>query len=179
MQKHLLMIQNEQLDLAYNGFPDAQELSEIETIPVTKAEVRVVLHPEHPLAKQDRIKISSLAGENLVMMDAQSKVKRLMDAAFAHQQISPHIVLNYTQILCMISLIRSCRYVGIVSEAAMHSVPGCDQLVLRSFEEPLVFDVGFFFKRGRYLPKLGYDLIQLFLSKEQPYMEAWEKTHSR
>ena len=58
------------------------------------------------------------------MMDAQSKVKRLMDEAFEQQHLSMNVVLNYTQILCMVSLVKSCRYVGIISEAAGHSIPG-------------------------------------------------------
>ena len=44
MQKHLQMIQSEKLDLAYNGFPDTQDLPGIETIPISKAEIRIVRH---------------------------------------------------------------------------------------------------------------------------------------
>lgn len=178
MQKHLQMIQSEKLDLAYNGFPDTQDLPGIETIPISKAEIRIVLHPDHQLAKQERIPLSLLAGEKLVMMDAQSKVKRLMDEAFEQQHLSMNVVLNYTQILCMVSLVKSCRYVGIISEAAGHSIPGCEGLVLRSFEEPLVFDLGFFFKKGRYLPKLGWELIRFLQASEKPYLKYWEEKHA-
>ena len=115
---------------------------------------------------------------NLVMMDAQSKVKRLMDEAFEQQHLSMNVVLNYTQILCMVSLVKSCRYVGIISEAAGHSIPGCEGLVLRSFEEPLVFDLGFFFKTGRYLPKLGWELIRFLQASEKPYLKYWEEKHA-
>lgn len=178
MQKHLQMIQSEKLDLAYNGFPDTQDLPGIETIPISKAEIRIVLHPDHQLAKQERIPLSLLAGEKLVMMDAQSKVKRLMDEAFEQQHLSMNVVLNYTQILCMVSLVKSCRYVGIISEAAGHSIPGCEGLVLRSFEEPLVFDLGFFFKKRRYLPKLGWELIRFLQASEKPYLKYWEEKHA-
>ena len=37
---------------------------------------------------------------------------------------------------------------------------GCEGLAIRPFEEPVVFDVGFFLKKGRYLPKLGWELIR-------------------
>lgn len=66
-----------------------------------------MLHPDHQLAKQERIPLSLLAGEKLVMMDAQSKVKRLVDEAFEQQHLSMNVVLNYTQILCMVSLVKS------------------------------------------------------------------------
>ena len=101
-----------------------------------------------------------------------------MDEAFEQQHLSMNVVLNYTQILCMVSLVKSCRYVGIISEAAGHSIPGCEGLVLRSFEEPLVFDLGFFFKKGRYLPKLGWELIRFLQASEKPYLKYWEEKHA-
>ena len=60
------------------------------------------------------------------MMDSQSKVKQLMDEAFERRSLPMDVVLNYTQILCMSSLVRSCNYVGIISEAAGCSIAGCE-----------------------------------------------------
>ncbi len=142
------MIQSEKLDLAYNGFPDTQDLPWDRNHSHQQGgdPDRAASRPSASQAGADSP--LPLAGEKLVMMDAQSKVKRLMDEAFEQQHLSMNGVLNYTQILCMVSLVKSCRYVGIISEAAGHSIPGCEGLVLRSFEEPLVFDLGFFFKKG-------------------------------
>ena len=178
MWKHLELIQTEQLDLAYNAFPDDFASYGIEAIPTSKAEIRVVLNPEHPLAKLDRIPFALLSKEKLVMMDSQSKVKQLMDEAFERRSLPMDVVLNYTQILCMSSLVRSCNYVGIISEAAGCSIAGCEGLVMRSLEEPLIFDLGFFFKKGRYLPKLGWELIRFLQAKEQPRLAAWEEAQT-
>ena len=49
---------------------------------------------------------------------------------------------------------------------------------MRSLEEPLIFDLGFFFKKGRYLPKLGWDLIRFLQAKEQPRLAAWEEAQT-
>lgn len=166
MNRHLEMIEKEQLDLAYNGFPDMDEHPDIELIPISKAEIRLVLHPEHPLASLDSIPIELLGNEQLVMMDAQSKVKEVMSKEFETRNIPMNIALNYTQILCMVGMVKSCRYIGIISEAAGHKIPGCDDLVLRSFKEPVFFDLGFFFKKDRYLPKLGWDLIKFLKDAE-------------
>lgn len=174
MLKHLRMVQEEQLDLAYNAFPDSLHSAGIELIPISKAEIRVVLNPEHPLAKLERIPLSLLSKEKLVMMDSQSKVKQVMEETFDRHHLPMNVVLNYTQILCMSSLVRSCNYVGIISEAAGCGIPGCDGLVKRSLEEPLIFDLGFFFKKGHYLPKLGWDLIRFLQAKAQPHLAAWE-----
>ena len=166
MNRHLEMIEKEQLDLAYNGFPDMDEHPDIELIPISKAEIRLELHPEHPLASLDSIPIELLGNEQLVMMDAQSKVKEVMSKEFETRNIPMNIALNYTQILCMVGMVKSCRYIGIISEAAGHKIPGCDDLVLRSFKEPVFFDLGFFFKKDRYLPKLGWDLIKFLKDAE-------------
>ena len=113
------------------------------------------------------------------MMDSQSKVKQLMDEAFERRSLPMDVVLNYTQILCMSSLVRSCNYVGIISEAAGCSIAGCEGLVMRSLEEPLIFDLGFFFKKGRYLPKLGWELIRFLQAKEQPRLAVWEEAQTQ
>lgn len=160
MNRHIDMVENNQLDLAYNGFPDGNDYPELEFIPVSRAEIRLVLHPESYLCKLERIPIELLKKEQIVMMDERSKVKQMMEVEFEKRDIHIETMLNYTQILCMTSLVRTCRYVGIISQAAGHSIPGVEGLELRSFKKPLYFDLGFFRKKDRYLPKLGWELIK-------------------
>ena len=140
--------------------PTAPEAEELEIIPMGTMEIHAVLHPEHPLARLDRIPLALLGEEKLIMMDAQSKVKELMSREFERHQVIPDILFNYDQVLCMANLVRSCRYVGIISVAQGQQALGCEGLAIRPFEEPVVFDVGFFLKKGRYLPKLGWELIR-------------------
>ncbi len=160
MNRHIEMVEKEQLDLAYNGFPNGNDYPELEFIPVSKAEIRLVLHPESPLCKLERIPVELLKNEKIVMMDEYSKVKQMMDAEFKKKDMHIETMLNYTQILCMTSLVKTCRYAGIISQAAGHSIPGVEGLELKSFKKPLYFDLGFFRKKDRYLPKLGWELIK-------------------
>ena len=171
MNKHVEMVTGEMLDLAYNAFPTAPEAEELEIIPMGTMEIHAVLHPDSPLAELERIPLRLLAQERLIMMDVQSKVCRVMTQEFERYQITPNIVLNYNQILCMVNLVWSCRHVGIISAVEGQRVPGCEGLVLRPFQEPLVFDVGIFMKKGRYLPKLGWELIR-FLRQTCPASPA-------
>ena len=159
MNKHVEMVLGELLDLAYNAFPTTPETEELEKIPVSTMEIHAVLHPEHPLAQLERIPIALLGKEKLIMMDAQSKVNELMNQEFERHQVIPDILFN-DQVLCMANLVRSCRYVGIISVAAGQQALGCEGLAIRPFAEPLVFDVGFLIKKGRYLPRLGWELIR-------------------
>ena len=157
MNKHVEMVLGELLDLAYNAFPTTPETEELEKIPVSTMEIHAVLHPEHPLAQLERIPIALLGKEKLIMMDAQSKVNELMNQEFERHQVIPDILFKYDQVLCMANLVRSCRYVGIISVAAGQQALGCEGLAIRPFAEPLVFDVGFLIKKGRYLPRLGWE----------------------
>ncbi len=179
MQKLLRMVHEEQLDLAYNAIPDAVDCTGLEVIPISKAEIRVVLHPDHPLAKLERIPLSLLSQEKLVMMDTQSKVNQIMCDAFERQHLPMNVVLNYTQILCMTSLVRFCNYAGFLCEAAGCSTLGHEGLVIRSLEDPIFMDLGFFFRKGRYLPKLGWELIRFLQAKEQPRLAVWEAQHAQ
>ena len=167
MNKHVEMVRDEMLDLACNAFPGPPEAEELELIHLSTMEVHAVLHPEHPLARLERIPLSLLGREKLIMMDAQSKVKELMTQAFERHQVIPDILFHYDQILCMANLVRSCRYVGIISVAPGQQALGCEGLALRPFAEPVVLDVGFFLKKGRYLPRLGWDLIR-FIQENIP-----------
>lgn len=167
MNKHVEMVLGELLDLAYNAFPAPPEAEELEKIPVSTMEIHAVLHPEHPLAQLERIPIERLGKEKLILMDAQSKVNELMDREFERHRVIPDILFKYDQVLCMANLVRSCRYVGIISVAAGQQALGCEGLAIRPFAEPLVFDVGFLMKKGRYLPRLGWELIR-FIQEHTP-----------
>ena len=101
MNKHVEMVTGEMLDLAYNAFPTAPEAEELEIIPMGTMEIHAVLHPDHPLARLDRIPLARLGEEKLIMMDAQSKVKELMSREFERHQVIPDILFNYDQVLCM------------------------------------------------------------------------------
>ncbi len=107
MNKHVEMVTGEMLDLAYNAFPTAPEAEELEIIPMGTMEIHAVLHPDHPLARLDRIPLARLGEEKLIMMDAQSKVKELMSREFERHQVIPDILFNYDQVLCMANLVRS------------------------------------------------------------------------
>ena len=174
MSRHVDMILRETLDLAYNAFPENPEQAGLCTIPLSTAEIRLVLHPEHPLAKRAAVPLALLGTEKLIMMDAQSKVKQVVSSAFEQAKTPMNIALHYSQILCMVGMVRSCHYVGIISEAEGRSVPGCEGLVVKSFETPLHFDVGFLMKKGRYLPKLGNELIHFMQERTSQTQTAKE-----
>ena len=163
MYKHVDMVREKRLDMAYNALPKGEGSEGLRLIPVSVAEIYVVLNPDSPLAQMDRIPLQALSNELLVMMDKQSRVCELMDAEFKNQGIEPRIIFNYSQIACMSDMVRTSGYTGILSVANGEEAIGCDGLILRPLWVPLTFDMGFILREGDYLPKIGRELIQFIL----------------
>ena len=164
MNEHLDLLRNDALDLVYNGLPTGLAAEGLRLIPVSVAEVHAVIHPSHPLARLERIPLQALCSESLVMMDTQSRVYELMSEEFKKNKLAPRIVFNYKQIACMADMVRSSRFVGILSVGRGEQPIGCEGLVLRPLWTPITFDVGFFMKDSRYLPKIGQELVQYILN---------------
>lgn len=164
MNKHVDLLRQDQLDIAYNGLPTGEAAEGLRMIPVSVAEIYAVLHPEHALAQMDRVPLPALCREPLVMMDTHSKVCELMTAEFEKLRLTPNIIFNYSQIACMADMVRNGHFTGIISVGRGEQAIGCEGLVLRPLWEPITFDVGFFMKEGRYLPKIGRELVRFILS---------------
>lgn len=158
-QKHLSMLENNLLDLTFNGLPDEYSPDLYRTIPVSQTEIHAVLHPSHPLASLKRIPIKALADEKLIMMDAQSRVRSMMVREFERKHVVPNIVTSYDQIACMANIVERCRYVGILSIAKGKPALGCAGLTVLPFEEPVCFDIGFSMMKEKHISKLTHKLI--------------------
>ena len=160
MNEHLELIHNESLDLAYNGLPKKDELGEFNVFPVATAQIYAVLNPQHSFSHLDSVPLELLAKEPLIMMSTKSKVFAMMMEAFEQRLFSPNIVFSYDQILCMVHVVETCRYIGIISVVNGQSAPGCEHLVLKPINEIEPFPVGFITKKDRYLPQMGAELIE-------------------
>lgn len=160
MNKHLKMLESNVLDLTFNGIPEDYDDSFYDIIPVSQAEIHAVMQPGHPLTSIERIPLSLLASERLIMMDTQSRVQGIMLQEFDRKKLTPNIVTNYDQIACMVNIVQMCNYVGIISVARNMSALACDGLVIRPFEEPITFDIGFILRKDKYSTKLEHKLIE-------------------
>ncbi len=159
MNEHISLLQNGELDLAYNALPDEGDEENLTGIPIDSARIFAVMHPDHPLARLDEVPVDLLGKESLVMTSAKSKVIGIMTREFEKREITPRIVLCYSQIACMVDVVWACKYVGLISVVGGRPTGGLGNLSLRPVKEPESFLVGFLMHRDRYLPKAGYDLI--------------------
>lgn len=161
MLNHIEKIQDDVLDLSYNALPSQPNLSVLNLIPVTTAQLYMILNPHHPLTKYDAIPIEALEGVPLCMLDTKSRIRALMLENFEKKGIVPNIVSYHEQIMCMFHMVKFGSYVGFINaESGCTNFAFADtELVVRPFAEPILFEAGFITKTNKHLPKLARELI--------------------
>lgn len=161
MNNHIEKLRSDLLDLSYNALPPEPERSSLKVIPVTQAEVCVILNPRHPLARLERIPIEMLEGQNICLLDKFSYIHDLMIDTFEKHNVIPNTISNHEQILCMYHMIEFGNYIGFSNVTAGSSTFafGGTELAVRPFEAPILFEAGFIMKQDKQLPRIARDLI--------------------
>lgn len=151
------------LDLSYNGLPKQADASGLELIPVTTAQIYVIMQPNHPFANYHTIPVSALDGMDVIMLNEKSLVHSLLMAEFDRAGIVPNIRSSHEQIFNMINTIKFGNFLGFMSASDPYIVETLNRngLILREMENPIIFQVGFILKEGRYLPTIARDLIAI------------------
>ena len=157
----------EDLDLAFNGLPDASELSaEIQLIPVCQREIHVVMHRSHRLAALERIPFRTLDGEAISTITAPGVMGQILTRTFAAHQLTPVLMSEHSQMHGMFEMLQTGCSVGFMNLApGQKNIMKYEDLIVRPFEEPLRFDVGFMMKKHKYLSSGCKELIR-FISEE-------------
>lgn len=173
MNNHIEKIRSDLLDLSYNALPPEPERSTLKIIPVTMAEVCVILNPKHPLARLERIPIESLEGQNVCLLDKFACIHDLMMDAFEKKDVIPNTISYHEQILCMYHMVEFGNAIGFsnVTEGSTTFAFGGTELAVRPFEEPILFEAGFIMKPGKQLPRIARELIR-FTTETR---DAWDR----
>jgi DNA-binding transcriptional LysR family regulator len=89
------MVLDETVDLGIGA--DIEPEAGLETVRLFEDELRAVLPASHPLCAAETLTLDQLAGEPLILMDADSTVRALVDRAFAERNllVSPAFEVTY------------------------------------------------------------------------------------
>ena len=159
MNNHVKKIQNELLDLSFNIIPDEAQQNGLDVLPIMTSEICALMQPEHPLTKYNHLPISRLEKEPLAMLDENAGVRILLTKAFEEKGIIPNICSTHAQISCMVNMVRFGNYIGFINADPIHPSANYSDLSVVLFEEPLRFEAGFIFKKGKRLSKVATALI--------------------
>ena len=130
------------------------------TLPCYEWEHVLVVPPNHPLAKKERIGLDDLAIEPLITYHPSFTGRNKIDAAFAVRQLHPRIVLEAIDSDVIKTYVRLGLGVGIVAEMAMREDQLGD-LVARPLGHLFGQSVArVAFKRGAYLRNFVYKFAE-------------------
>lgn len=162
---HIRKLLGEELDMALNGIPEDLNTDELSAIPVCRREIKLIMHNAHPLAQYDRVPLEKLDEENVSMLYSPGVMEQLLERTFTASGIQPNVVSQHSQIHGMLEMVLTGCSVGFVNLAPeATAMEKYEDLVLRSFEQPIEFMVGFMMKRKKYLPPICKELIS-FISE--------------
>lgn len=162
---HIRKLLGEELDMALNGIPENLNTDELSAIPVCRREIKLIMHNAHPLAQYDRVPLEKLDKENVSMLYSPGVMEQLLERTFTASGIQPNVVSQHSQIHGMLEMVLTGCSVGFVNLAPeATAMEKYEDLVLRSFEQPIEFMVGFMMKRKKYLPPICKELIS-FISE--------------
>lgn len=162
---HIRKLLDEELDMALNGIPEDLNTDELSAIPVCRREIKLIMHNAHPLAQYDRVPLEKLDKENVSMLYSPGVMEQLLERTFTASGIQPNVVSQHSQIHGMLEMVLTGCSVGFVNLAPeATAMEKYEDLVLRSFEQPIEFMVGFMMKRKKYLPPICKELIS-FISE--------------
>ena len=151
--------------MALNGIPEDLNTDELSAIPVCRREIKLIMHNTHPLAQYDRVPLKKLDKENVSMLYSPGVMEQLLERTFTASGIQPNVVSQHSQIHGMLEMVLTGCSVGFVNLAPeATAMEKYEDLVLRSFEQPIEFMVGFMMKRKKYLPPICKELIS-FISE--------------
>lgn len=169
---HIRKLLGEELDMALNGIPEDLNTDELSAIPVCRREIKLIMHNTHPLAQYDRVPLEKLDKENVSMLYSPGVMEQLLERTFTASGIQPNVVSQHSQIHGMLEMVLTGCSVGFVNLAPeATAMEKYEDLVLRSFEQPIEFMVGFMMKRKKYLPPICKELISFIseaLGSESP-----------
>ena len=157
---HIRKLLDEELDMALNGIPEDLNTDELSAIPVCRREIKLIMHNTHPLAQYDRVPLKKMDKENVSMLYSPGVMEQLLERTFTASGIQPNVVSQHSQIHGMLEMVLTGCSVGFVNLAPeATAMEKYEDLVLRSFEQPIEFMVGFMMKRKKYLPPICKELI--------------------
>lgn len=143
------------VDLALGAGPSSAETTDI---PIAYEELLVSLPASHPLAAQERVRLSDLRETPFVLQGARHSIRILAEQLFREAGFQPVIAFESDDVLLVDSMMHQAIGVGLVSKA--HVFP-CKELVYRPLDPPVRQTLHLRYPLGRTLTEPEYYLAGL------------------
>lgn len=160
MEDHVGRLRQGAIDISYNALPDAESGEGLRTHKITTAEICAIMNPTHPLAKLKTIPIELLEGMELVLLNENARIRKLVDKALQSKDISCRIVSSHEQISSMLNMVHLLNAVGFINADTIGIDDSTSRFAVRPMAEPLRFDVGLIAREEHKLSPIARELIR-------------------
>lgn len=92
-------VANDEADLGFISYP--RPTRTIDCIPWREEEMVLVCHPAHRLARQKKVRLDQLQGENFVAFDSDLIIRKKVDAALRRRKVSVNRVMEFDNVETM------------------------------------------------------------------------------
>lgn len=127
------------------------------SIPISRQELLVCLHHEHPLAEYEEIDLQQLATEKLILFNETNYNRHLIMQEFLSQDIVPRVILSTSQIATMQSLVS--KNLGICF-LTREVIPPSSTMVDRSLKKKLFLEFGLAWHKEKILSPAAKAFIE-------------------
>ncbi|MFJ9993535.1 LysR family transcriptional regulator [Pseudomonas putida] len=113
--QHLIdKVRSRQLDLAI--LPITEPPPELKTTLIVCEDMVFTCHPEHPLARHERLGLADITGQTFVDFEPAFGIRKLVDSAFAAQGLERRIAFEVSDLLTQLELVGHGLGVALVPE---------------------------------------------------------------
>lgn len=148
-----------EIGIATEALPDQRELV---TLPCYEWQHMLVMPPNHPLVKKERISVEDLAPEPLVTYHPAFTGRTRIDHAFEQRKLQPRIALEAIDADVIKTYVRLGLGLGIVAEMAVRDEGSHDDLAVRPLGHLFGQNVArVAFKRSAYLRNFVFKFAEL------------------
>jgi len=137
--------------------------SDLVTVPALREELLLMTTPTHPLARRKKVTPQDLAEEPLVMFEAGSATRRVIDHFFASQNIEPNVVMDTENVEIIKAMVRTGLGISIVPYQAIAREVQARQFFCTPIEgSELYRDTGWVYARANRTPRMIVELLKAF-----------------
>lgn len=146
---------------------------------VMREELLLIMWPSHRLTRKRRVQAQDLRGEPLVLFEAGSNTRRVIDAFFVREQISPHIVTETENVEIIKAMVRTRLGVSIVPyQAVAREVRAGTLACARIPGEELVRETGWVYLQAKRLPRTVEEMMNA-LERIRPRLKLTARSTAR
>jgi len=158
-------VKNDLIDLGVVSFP--QNRNEFEVIPWIEEPMVVAVSPNHPLADEERIKVSQLNGLELISYDRDLMISREVDSFLKEHGVTMATTITFDNIEAIKRAVESSRQLAIQPESALKRELAAGTLrELRFSDTTMSRPLGVIYKKGNKITGPMQQFIELLFESD-------------